>query len=669
MKFLLPLTVLAGAACIAQTSSAPVRPAYGQFGFDTAGMDRTVRPGDDFYRYANGLWEKATPIPADKANYGMFTKLEDLNRGRVRGILEDAQRDGESRIGRAYASYLDKAAIERRGLRPLEPWLDEIRAIRTRADYGRVAITAARNKVPLPVSLAVGPDDGAPDTITAIIAQDGLGMPDRDYYLADTAAMRTARSAYRTYLVRALTMLGEGDADRRADALVAHETAIARVSWTATASRDATRTYNRVRVTQLDRTMPGFGFAGFLKGVGADAQMVTVAQPDAVEGIARLTADAPIAVLRDTLLVRSLHAYAEFLPRAFVNADFAFYGKVLSGAETPEPRWARAVSFATAVAPDEVSRRYVARYFTPETKAAATAMVRNIIAAMDKRIDRLDWMTPETRARAHAKLAAFIPKIGYPDRWHDYAGLDMQPGDALGNAMRARRFHFAYDIARIGKPRDRWEWNATPMTVDAFANYPTIEIVFPAAILQPPFFDPAADPAINYGGIGASIGHEMSHQFDDQGSKYDERGRLAAWWTPADRTRFEALTARLARQYDAYQPLPGTHINGALTLGENIADLAGLTVAYDAYRLSLNGKPAPVIDGFTGDQRFFLGWAQIWRLRYREADLRRRLLTNSHAPAAQRVWTMRNLDPWYEAYRPSPDSALALPPDQRVRIW
>uniref|UniRef100_UPI001BD34C9E M13 family metallopeptidase n=1 Tax=Sphingomonas sp. dw_22 TaxID=2721175 RepID=UPI001BD34C9E len=377
----------------------------------------------------------------------------------------------------------------------------------------------------------------------------------------------------------------------------------------------------------------------------------------------------PIGVLKDQLLVRSLHSFSDVLPSAFDKEDFAFFGTVLSGTPEQEVRWKRAVDFTTGALSDNVSQVYVAKYFPPETKAAADKLVKNIIAAMDERIDKLDWMSAETKVKAHAKLAAFTPKIGYPDRWKDYSNLQIVAGDAFGNNLRANQWAHEDNVGHLGKPLQRWEWGMTPMEVNAYANPGMVEIVFPAAILQPPFFDPNADPAINYGGIGAVIGHELSHHFDDQGAKYDMHGRLTDWWTPADVAAFKARTDALAAEYDQYEPLPGMHVQGKLTLGENTADLAGLTLAYDAYKKALGGQEAPVIDGTTGDQRFYLGWAQVWRRNYREANLRQRLLTDPHSPSEQRAWVVRNLDPWYAAFTPAESAKLYLPAEKRVRIW
>ncbi|MBB4618413.1 M13 family metallopeptidase [Sphingomonas abaci] len=674
MTRLLLASLLAAASAVAlhaqtQTPTAAVArdtPQIGRFGFDEAGMMKTTPPGDDFYAYANGEWAKTTAIPADKASYGAFDTLADLSRDRTRGILEGA---GGSKIGQAYAAYLDTAAIEARGLAPIRPWLDTIRALSDKAGYAALVAQADRNGVGIPFASGVGQDARQSDVYSVGVRQSGLGMPDRDYYLSADAKLVEARTAYQAHLARMLALAGEVDAEARARAVLDFETRIAQVSWTRIDSRDRDKTYNRMSVADLARSAPGFDFAAYLKAVGTPVDSVVVAQPSAVTGIAALIAATPLPVLKDQLLLRSLDEFADVLPRAFDQEHFAFYGTVLSGTPQQEERWKRAVSFTSAALSDDVSKVYVARYFPPETKAAADTLVRNVLAAMGQRIDRLDWMAPATKTAAHAKLAAFTPKIGYPDRWRDLSGLRIAKGDAFGNSLRAAQWLHDYNIGHLGKPIQRWEWGMTPMTVNAYANFGMVEIVFPAAILQPPFFDPKADPAVNYGGIGAVIGHELSHHFDDQGSKFDAKGRLIDWWTPADVAAFKQRTGALVRQYDAYEPLPGLHVKGALTLGENVADLAGLSVAHDAYTASLKGRAAPVIDGFTGDQRFYLGWAQVWRRNYRDANLRNRLLTDPHSPSQQRAWVVRNLDPWYAAYQPKPGERLYLTPEQRVRIW
>ncbi len=649
--------------------AAKAGPTFGSFGFDEQGMDRTVAPGDDFYAYANGGWAKATPIPADKSNYGSFNLLSDLSESRTRGILDTAAKDPQSEIGRAYATFLDTGAIEAKGLAPIRPWLGRIAALKDRAGYPALLAEADRAGIGGPFGSGVGQDDKSPEQYALSLGQSGLGMPDRDYYLSTDAKLVEARAAYQAHIAKMLTLAGEPDAQARAAALLAFETEIARVSWTRVDSRDATKTYNKMTVADLAAKAPGFDFAGYFKGIGTPVPTVIVAQPSAITGIAKLVASAPIGVLKDQLILRSLDNYADVLPKAFDAEQFAFYGTVLGGTPEQEARWKRGVQFTSGALDDEVSKIYVANYFPPETKAAADSLVRNVIAAMDARIDKLDWMAPETKVKAHAKLAAFTPKIGYPSRWKDYSSLTITAGDAFGNAWRANEWQHRDNVAKLGKPLQRWEWGMTPMTVNAYANFGMVEIVFPAAILQPPFFDPKADPAVNYGGIGAVIGHELSHHFDDQGSKYDSKGQLTDWWTPQDVARFTALTGKLGAQYDAYEPLPGLHVKGQLTMGENIADLAGLTVAHDAYMTSLGGRTPPAIGGFSADQRFYLGWAQVWRRNYREANLRQRLLTDPHSPSQQRAAVARNLDPWYAAYQPKPGQKLYLTPDQRVRIW
>ncbi|HEX7741522.1 MAG TPA: M13-type metalloendopeptidase, partial [Sphingobium sp.] len=585
--------------------AAPAKPTYGSYGFDTKGMDPSVKPGDDFYLHANGGWAKATPIPADKSNYGAFNVLDDLSRERTKGILEAARSDPASKIGAAYASYLDAAAVEAKGLAPIKPWLARISAVKDKAAYAKIAAEAARAGIPGPFAFHVGQDDKNPDSYILNLRQGGLGLPDRDFYLQPDEKMAAIRAAYVAHLEAMLTLAGEADAKARATALMAFETEVAKVHWTQVDSRDADKTYNRMTLAELAKAAPGFDFVGYFGANRLTPAALIVAQPSAVTGEAALIAKTPVGVLKDALILRSLHAYATYLPDRIADADFAFYGTTLSGTPQREDRWKRAVDFLKESMGEEVGKAYVAKYFPPETKAAMDQLVKNVIAAMGRRIDGLTWMSDAAKARAHRKLAAFTPKIGYPDKWRDYSGLTVKAGDLFGNAQRANAHEFDYQMGKLGKPIYRWEWQMTPMEINAYADFGMVEIVFPAAILQPPFFDPHADPAVNYGGIGAVIGHELSHHFDDQGAKYDETGKLNQWWSDADVAAFKALTDRLVKQYDAYEPFPGAHVKGAFTLGENIGDLAGVAVALDAYHASLGGKPAPVIDGTTGDQRFF----------------------------------------------------------------
>ena len=645
------------------------KPGIGTFGFDTAGMNPSVKPGDDFYGFANGAWAKSTPIPADKSNYGSFNVLQDLSQQRTRELLDAAKDDPNSKIGTAYSSFLDEAAVEAKGLAPIQPWLDEIRALGNRAGYASLSARAARNGVGGLFAGGVGQDDRNSEVYIVGLAQAGLGMPDRDMYLLDEPTLVSLRAAYLDHLAKTLTLAGESNAAARAKAILAFETAIARDSWTREDSSDATKTYNRMTLAQLQKLAPGFDWATYLKDRGVDISELLVAQPSAFTKIAAHARKAPLGVLKDQMIVRSLDAFADVLSAAITDQSFAFYGTKLNGTPQNQPRWKRAVDFTTNILTDEVSTIYVTKYFPPESKAAMNELVGNLVSAMGRRIDNLTWMAPETKAKAKLKLATFKSRVGYPDQWHDYSSITIARDDLFGNALRANQWAHDFNVQKLGKPVYRWEWGMDPMTVNAQANFSLVAITFPAAILQPPFFDPNADPAINYGGIGAVIGHEMSHHFDDQGSKYDAKGNLTDWWTPSDVANFKRLSDNLVKQYDSYEVFPGANVKGEFTLGENIGDLAGVQTAYDAYKASLGGQEAPVIDGMTGDQRFYLGWAQVWRRNYREANLRQRLLTDPHAPSIQRTWIVRNFDPWYPAFGVQPGQKLYLAPPDRVRIW
>ena len=645
-------------------------PKIGSFGFDIAGMDRAILPADNFYGFANGTWAKNTPIPADRANYGMFNVLEDLSNDRMRGMIEAAAKQPGSKIGDLYASFLDADAVEGKGFAPVKPQLAAIGGIATRAAFAKALGDSLRDGVAGPIGAAVSVDDKDPDATIVQVAQSGLGLPDRDYYLKTDAKLVEAKTAYTTYLTRLFTLAGEPNGAARAEAIVAFEAKVAAVQWTRTESRDSDKTYNPWTRADFEKKAPGIEWKAYFGGAGLDGQQkYIVAQPSAIAGSSRLIAATPLPVLKDYLWAHTMDEAAPWLSKSFVDAHFAYHGTALDGTPQIRERWKRGVALVKDNLGEAVGEQYVARYFPPEAKAEADKLVKNVIAAFDQRLANLTWMAPETKVKARAKLAAFRPQIGYPAKWRDYSALTIDRADLYGNVLRATRFDWSRNLGHLGKPADRDEWFMTPMEINAYANPVWNEIVFPAAILQPPFFDPKADPAINYGGIGAVIGHEISHHFDDQGRKYDATGRLAEWWTPEDVTRFTALTDSLVKQYDGYEPLPGLHIKGGLTLGENIADLAGLTVAHEAYRLSLGGKPAPVLDGFTGDQRFYLGWAQVWRRNYREANLRQRLMTDPHSPSEQRTAVVRNLDPWYDAYKPAPGSKLFLAPAARVRIW
>ena len=646
------------------------KPQIGDFGFDMAGRDTSVTPGTDFFDYANGGWVKATAIPADRSSYGMFHVLQDLSLARTRTILDAATVKRGDKVGDFYASFMDEAAVNSRGAAPVKPWLASLKATTDKTALVTQIAKLQRQGVGGLVGVGVQQDDKDPTTYVVSFGQSGLGLPDRDYYLKDDAKLATIRTAYQAYLTQMLTLAGEPNAAARAAAVFAMEKGLATAHWTRIESRDADKTYNKWTAAEFAANAPGFPWSQYMSAMGVTGRpFYLVAQPSALTGEAKVFAQTPVNVLQDYAMLKVLRAYAPYLSSNFDKANFAFYGTTLSGTPEQQVRWKRGVSTVSGAMGEAIGQQYVAKYFPPASKAAADDLVKNVIAAMGERLKNLEWMAPETKAKALAKLAAFTPKIGYPDKWRDYSALQIQRGDLVGNVARANAFDYDRDLKKLGQPIDRGEWFMTPMTINAYANPTMNEVVFPAAILQAPFFDPKADPAVNYGGIGAVIGHEISHHFDDQGRKYDLNGKLTDWWTAQDVARFKVFTDALVKQYDAYEPLPGQHIQGGLTLGENIADLAGLTVAYDAYHKSLGGKPAPVIDGTTGDQRFYYGWAGVWRTKFRDPALQQTLLSDPHSPGHQRVLTVRNLDPWYAAFGAKPGEASYLAPADRVRIW
>jgi putative endopeptidase len=671
--------ILLGAAALAL--SAPLvaqtaKPALGTFGFDTAGMDRSVAPGDDFNKFANGKWEENTPIPADRSSWGGFGVLRDLSDQRTREVIQTASQSkaasGSSaqKVGDYYAAFMDEAAIEAKGIAPVRPQLDQIAALNGPAALARWMGDANRAGINVPIGLQVEQDLKNNTIYSVYVGQSGLGLPDRDYYLVDTnPKFVEARAKYKAHIARMLTLAGIADAEAKAQRIYDLEAKIAKTHWTRAESRQIDKLYNPVATPALAAKMPGLNWAAFLAAAGVDQPQLVVAQPSAVTGTAALIASEPLSTWKEYLTFHTLSNAAPLLPKAFVEENFAFKGTALAGTPQLKDRWKRGVDLVNAAMGEAVGELYVARYFPPESKAKAEQLVKNLIAAFDVRLQKLDWMAPQTKTAAREKLAAFTYKIGYPDKWRDYSRLEVRPGDAYGNFVRAIRFEWQRNLDKIGKPVDRGEWGMTPQTVNAYANPLMNEIVFPAAILQAPFFDPNADDAVNYGGIGAVIGHEISHHFDDQGRKFDKNGNLTEWWTPQDAERFKAYTDRVVAQYGAYEPLPGQKVNGELTLGENIADLAGLTVAYDAYKLSLGGKPAPVIDGFTGDQRFFLGWGQVWRNKYRDAYMQQVLTTDPHTPGMWRPHVVRNLDSWYDAFAVKPGAKFYLTPEQRIKVW
>ena len=649
---------------------------YGSWGIDTAGMDTTVSPGADFFAYANGTWARTTQIPADQSSYGSFRVLRDLSEARVRALVEgyapgNPATDGDgAKIAAIYRGFMDEAAVEKLGAAPLQPVLQRIRQADSRERLA--ALMGAHDTFNVTLfGLGVSDDQRDPDRYTLYMNQSGLGLGDREMYLRENFAPQ--RERYLAYIAQMLALGGWKDPEASARAVMAFETRIAEAHWTRAESRNRDKTYNPVAFAEFDRYAPGFPWAAYFAAAGVDhGDRAVVRQDTAVPKMAAIFAATDLATLQAWQAFHAIDEAAPLLSRAFADAHFQFRDKFLSGQLEQRERWKRGVALVEASMGEAVGRDYVKLYFPPDAKAKMDALVANVKAAMGARLDTLDWMSPATKTEARAKLAGFGLKIGHPEKWRDYSGLRIANGDVVGNALRARQFEWDYRRARLGKTVDKDEWGMTPQTVNAYYNSVKNEIVFPAAILQPPFFDPDADPAVNYGGIGGVIGHEIIHGFDDQGRKSDGAGVLRDWWTAEDAAKFEAQAAKLAAQYEAYEfpQLPGLHINGRTSMGENIGDLGGLTIALEAYRRSLGGKPAPVIDGFTGEQRFFLGWAQVWRTLWRDDALRQQLVNGTHSPGHIRAFApLRNIDAWYDAFGVKEGDPLYIAPEDRVRIW
>ena len=656
--------------------STPVgQPQIGTFGLDLSTHDPTVKPGDDFYRYADGRWLDSAQIPTDRTSWGTFMQLSDEADDKLRRIVEALPVDAPSgstarKVGDFYRTYLDTDTIERLGLAPAQPGLDAIASVRTHEDLARL-MGRPDLRLKSPLRLAIFPDQKNPDRYIVTITEAGLGMPDRDYYLKSDAQFAQLRAKYTAHIEHMLTLAGEQSPQAQAQSIVALETEIARLHWPAAKRRERDLTYNPRTRVQLDEAISGFPWRERLEAEGlAQQQDFVLRELDAITALGKLFRQTPVESWRSYLTYHYLEGNADVLPKAFDDERFDFYGRTLNGQPQQMDRWKRAMQVLNGDLGEALGQLYVAQYFPPDSKRKMLALVENLRAAYGERIQHLTWMSADTKRVALEKLAAFRAKIGYPDKWRDYSALEVRAGDAFGNSVRASVVEWHRVVARINQPTDRDEWGMTPQTVNAYYNATFNEVVFPAAILQPPFFDPNADPAVNYGGIGGVIGHEMSHGFDDQGSKSDARGVLRTWWQPQDEAAFKSLVDRLAAQYDAYSPLPGLHLNGRLTLGENIGDLGGLSVTFEAYHLSLQGRKAPLLGGLSGEQRLFLSWAQVWRSLYRDEQVRTLVLTNPHSPGKFRVnGVVRNLDAWYQAFDVKPGDQLYLAPQERIRVW
>lgn len=653
-------------------------------GLDVAGMDRSVNPGDDFFGYTNGEWMKTTSIPDDRSSYGVFDMLAEEANRRTADLIKEAGKsanNAEARlVGDYYDAYMNEKAIESKGLSPLKAELQQINAVTTKQALAAVLGSELRADVdPLNSTnfytdrlfgLWVSLDFNQPTRNVPYMLQGGLGLPDRDNYLSTEANDLELQAKYRAHIAAILKLAQVADADAQATRIYDLERKIANAHATRTDSSDVNKANNPWRLQDFSNKAPGLDWGSFFKAASLSGQpMIMVWHPGGVSGISALVGSQPLSVWKEYLTFHALDRASYLLPKAFADERFNFYGRTLSGVPQQRERWKRAVGSTSNALGDAVGKLYVKRYFPPEAKAAVQEMVKNIILAFGKRIDNLDWMSPATRAQAKAKLDTLYVGVGYPEHWRDYTGLKIVRDDALGNAERSELFDYRWSLSKLSKPVDKTEWWMTPQTVNA-VNLPIQNAMnFPAAILAPPFFDLAADPVQNYGSIGATIGHEISHSFDDQGSQFDAQGRLRNWWTPQDLAHFRAAADKLAAQFDAYEPLPGIHVNGKLTLSENIADVAGLSAAYDGYRSAYGGKAAPESQGFTGDQRFFLAYGQSWRGKQRPEALRLQLTGDGHAPDEYRADAVRNLDAWYQAFSIQPGRKLYVAPEARVRVW
>jgi putative endopeptidase len=681
LAFALTLAACANAPTSPEPAPAPAAPPPAAptlaSGLLLQNFDRSVRPQDDFYRFVNGTWLAKTEIPADKNNYGSFGILQDEAEKNLHVIAEEAAKanapagSDAQLVGDFYTSYMDEAKAERLGLAPLEPELERIAAIKDRKQLVEYLARAQLLLIDTPVGATVLADAQNPDVNALWLTQSGLGLPERDYYFSKEQRFQEIRAAYVQHIDNVFELAGRKDSAAVAKKLMAFETRLAEANWPAVRMREFQKLWNPVTVEAAEKASAGLDWSAMLAQMGlGQVETVSLGQPDYFAAVGKAVKDVPLATWRDYLALRAIDSFSPYLNSAFVNENFDFYARTLSGTPELKPRWKRALGELENSAGDLLGKEYVKRHFPPEAKQRMDQLVANLLKAFDVSIDELDWMSADTKRAAHDKVRNFTVKIGYPVKWKEYPGLVLRPDDLVGNVLRARDVNVQREIAKVGKPVDKTEWGMTPQTVNAYYNPLANEIVFPAAILQPPFFDMKADDAVNYGGIGAVIGHEISHGFDDRGREFDGRGVLRDWWQPADAERFNMLAGKLVKQYDAFSPLAGMNVSGQLTLGENIGDLSGLAVAHKAYLISLNDQPAPVIDGFTGDQRFFLGWGQIWARLYRDDELRKRLKTDPHSPAEYRCnGVLRNVPAFAKTFDVSPGDKMYLSPEQQVRIW
>jgi len=654
----------------------PVAPAP-KSGLDLAGFDRDVRPQDDLYRFVGGNWLAHTEIPPDRSNYGSFIILDDQAQEEVKDlIVAAAQQPGRApgsdaqKVGDFYTAYMDTARVESLGLTPLREELARIDAIVTARDVARYIGHTQRIGVGQPFFFFSGPDNKNSSVYIGSLFQNGLTMPDRDYYLNPEDKYAQFRAKFAGYVEQMLARAGERNAKSGAARIAALETRMANYQWTKVQNRDPVKTYNPMSLPEYQQLAPNFDWLAFFDGLGAPVQRLDISQPSFIKGIAQLVKTVPVSDWKLYFKFQLLDDYAPLLSAQFADLEFDFHQRTLNGVLEPKPRWRLAVDSMDNNMGEMLGRMFVEAHFPPEAKQRMLELVGNLLKTFDTSIDGLEWMSPATKAEAKKKLAKITVKIGYPDKWRDYSSYLVKGDDLVGNVIRGQAFELQRNIARAGGPVDKGEWLMTPQTVNAYYNPTTNEITFPAAILRPPFFDAKADDAVNYGGIGCVIGHEVSHGFDDSGRQFDGDGNLRDWWTAEDAAKFKQRADALAAQFDGYSVLDNRHINGKLTLGENIGDLSGMAIALKAYKLSLGGKPAPEIDGFSGEQRFFFGWSQVWRRKYRDEELLKRLLTDPHSPSEFRSnGPTSNIDAFYDAFGVKPTDRMYRPPEQRVKIW
>lgn len=665
------LTLLA-ALCLASCSQKELTS-----GINKKNMDTLVKPGDNFAMYVNGTWMKTAKIPADKSSYGAFDMLYDQSQKDVKAIIEEAAKGNnaegtdEQKIGDYYASFMDRKGRDAKGIAPIQPELKAIDAIASYDDLAAYFGKANRAGVSIPFSVSVMSDFKDPTKHTLITWQGGLGLPEREYYLATDAKMTEIRQKYVAHIEKMFQLTNMPNPAENAAKIMALETALASQQMKKEDTRDIVKLYNVYAVKDLKTLMPDFNWTAMLKNAGVDREKkLVVTQVDYTKNLNNLIKNTPIDTWKTYLKWGVINGSAGLLTTALDKQNFEFYGKNLYGTESQQEDWKRAVEMVNGGLGEVVGKVYVKKHFSPEAKERMTQMVKNLLKAYAESIKTLDWMSAATKKEALKKVDNFMIKIGYPDKWRDYSALKIVKNDLYGNATRATEFEYNRNLAKLGKPVDRAEWGMNPQTVNAYYNPSLNEIVFPAAILKPPFFDLNADDAVNYGGIGAVIGHEIGHGFDDQGSAFDGTGTMKNWWTPQDLAAFKKRTSALVEQYNSFKAFPDLNVNGAFTLGENIGDLGGLSIAIKAYKATLNGKEAPVMDGFTGMQRVFLGWGQVWAEKIREEALRSQIAGDPHSPALFRVnGTVRNIPEFYEAFNIKPNDSLYLAPEKRVKIW